>query len=416
VEPRQLEVSERPATTVDNIIDSPWPIRGLVIGIIPLFLFVSGSLILRHLKLIYFRPSLTLHLSILLYVAFYLSLIVYPYITLKRRGSWPLITPIRSVGLVKEIVRAFGYMILIGLVTGLAVKIVSALLKTKDNMTGAWEWIQNSPNEYITIPFLIFSFTIGPVVEEYFFRGFLFNAFKTRFPIWLALISQAFLFSIAHQYGLLTSFRIFLIGIGLAMIYQYRKTLLSPILVHCVINAFWAVPLIIMTIQNHHRPAENWAEAKKQPEWFTQTSFEKTGIDPKYNADAEVDFVINQLGSKGARKWKKEAIAFAAIGHVFPNDHHACARAKLGLSSIYLNYLHDYRRAIVEADDLLLLYPEQKEQCALALSNKGYAFFYMNDFVNARDAFQKVLSFFKTADKARESAEAGIDWIARIGK
>jgi len=156
VEPSQLEASERPTTTVDNKIDSPWPIRDLVIGIIPLFLFVSGSLILRYLKLIYFRPSLTLHLSILLYVAFYLSLIVYPYITLKRRGSWPLITPIRSVGLVKEIVRAFGYMILIGLVTGLAVKIVSALLKTKDNMTGAWEWIQNSPNEYITIPFLIF--------------------------------------------------------------------------------------------------------------------------------------------------------------------------------------------------------------------------------------------------------------------
>ncbi len=416
MESNQLEASEMQATAVDNKMDPPWPTRDIAIGILPLFLFVSGSFILRQLKIVYFSPSSVVNPSILLYVAFYLSLIAYPYITLTRRRIWPLITPITPAGLIKEIARAFGYMILIGIVTGLAVKILSVMLKTNDTMSGAWDWIQNSPNEYITIPFLIFASTIGPVAEEYYFRGFLFNALKTRLPIWVALISQAFLFSIVHQYGLLSSFKIFLIGIGLAIIYQYRKTLLSPILVHCVINALWAVPMIILTVQNHHRPAENWTEAKKQPEWFTQMSLDEIEIDPKYNADAEVDFVINQLGSKGAKKWKKEAIAFDAILHVFPNDRRACARAKLGLSSIYLYHLHDYRRAVIEADDILLLYPEQKEQYALALSNKGYAFFYMNDLAQARDAFQKVLRDFNAIDKAKENAKTGLDWIDRIEK
>jgi membrane protease YdiL (CAAX protease family) len=414
VELNQLEPSEIQATTVDNKITPPWPIRDLVLGMLPLFLFVSGSLILQQLKIVYFSPSSIVHPSILLYVAFYLSLMVYPYMTLKRRGTWPLITPIRPAGLVKEIVRAFGYMILIGIITGVAVKIASLMIKTDDTMAGAWEWIQSSPNEYITIPFLIFAATIGPVAEEYYFRGFLFNALKSRFPIWVALISQAFLFSIVHQYDLLGSFKIFLVGIGLAIIYQYRKTLLSPILVHCVTNALWAVPMIILTVQNHHRPAENWTEAKIQPDWFTQMSLDEIEINPKYNADAEVDFVINQLGSKGARKWKKEAIAFDAILHVFPNDRLACARAKLGLSSIYLYHLHDYRRAVIEADDLLLLYPEQKEQYALALSNKGYAFFYMNDLVQSRDAFQIVLRDFNVIDKAKENAKTGLEWIDRI--
>ncbi len=414
VESNRLESSEIPATVVDNKIDPPWPTREIVIGLIPLFLFVIVNIILRPLKIIYFRPSLTVHLSILLYVVIYLCLIIYPYITLKRRGTWPLITPFNLVGLVKEIIRAFGYMILISIAANLGVKLASVLIKTKDSMTSSWQWIQNSPNEYITIPFLIFAVTIGPAIEEYFFRGFLFNALKTRVPIWVALISQAFLFSLVHQYDFLNSFGIFVIGLGLAIIYQSRKTLLSPILVHCVINAFWVLPLIILTFQNHHQPAENWTEAQKQPEWFTQLRLEEIEIDGKYNAEATVDFVINQLGSKGAKKWKKEAIAFAAIQNVYPNDRHACARAKLGISSIYLYYLRDFRRAVVEADGLLLLYPEQKEQCALALSNKGYAFLYMSDFANARAAFQRVLRDFNTVDKARENAEIGLDWLDRI--
>lgn len=414
VESNQIDASEMPATIAGNKIASPWPTSDLIIGILPLFIYVSYGLILRQLKPVYFSPSSKIHPSTLLYGAFYLVLIVYPYMTLKRRGAWPLITPIHPVGLIKEMVCSFGFMIFYGFAAGLVLKKVSVLLKINDTMAGAWEWLQNSSNEYITIPFLIFAATLGPVAEEYYFRGFLFNALKTRIPIWVAVISQALLFSIVHQYGLLSSLRIFLIGIGLALVYQYRKTLLSPILVHCAINTFWVVPAIILTLQNHHRPAENWLEAKTQPEWFARMSRDETGIDSKYNADVEVVLAINQWGSKGTKQWKKEAIAFDAILHVFPNDRHACARAKLGLSTIYLYHLHDYRRAVVEADDLLLLYPEQKEQCALALSNKGYAFFFMNDLAKAKDAFQRVLREFNAVDKAKENVRKGLDWIDGI--
>ena len=60
--------------------------------------------------------------------------------------------------------------------------------------------------------------TVAPVVEEIFFRGFLYNTLRRVCPTWLAVIVQACLFGICHFYEPLGVVATFVIGLLLALI------------------------------------------------------------------------------------------------------------------------------------------------------------------------------------------------------
>jgi membrane protease YdiL (CAAX protease family) len=83
---------------------------------------------------------------------------------------------------------------------------------------------------------LIYAFTIGPVFEEVVFRGFLYNALRSWCPAFAAAGLQAGLFAFMHPFELAYSSLMILFGLGLALIYEWRKTLMAPILVHAGIN------------------------------------------------------------------------------------------------------------------------------------------------------------------------------------
>jgi membrane protease YdiL (CAAX protease family) len=106
--------------------------------------------------------------------------------------------------------------------------------------------IAESPRPMLTYMFLIFSFTFAPVAEEVFFRGFLFNAFRVRMPWVLAIVTQSLLFGFSHVFGLVHSAGACVAGLILAIIYEWRKTLVTPILVHAGCNAVAAVGVVVM--------------------------------------------------------------------------------------------------------------------------------------------------------------------------
>lgn len=86
----------------------------------------------------------------------------------------------------------------------------------------------------------------APLAEEIFFRGFLFNAFRTRMPLPAAVVLSAAIFAAAHSYALLPSLAIFLAGIILASVYWWRQTLITPILLHGLLNSFGVMGILIM--------------------------------------------------------------------------------------------------------------------------------------------------------------------------
>jgi tetratricopeptide (TPR) repeat protein len=171
-------------------------------------------------------------------------------------------------------------------------------------------------------------------------------------------------------------------------------------------NAFVFFPLLIVALQNIHSPAASWNEAATHPGWFK--SYPPAGIEMQKDGMQQWKYAIDTWGSKGSRNWKKEANAFNGVCTWFPDDRLACAKARLGIVTIYLQSLSDYRRAIIEANNLLSEYPEQKEQCAFALVDKGWAYYLLRDFKNSRLAFTKVVNEFREYRDALEPAQKGI--------
>jgi membrane protease YdiL (CAAX protease family) len=85
--------------------------------------------------------------------------------------------------------------------------------------------------------------TIGPVTEEIFFRGLIFNWLKRYCPMVLAIGLQAVFFGVLHpQYVL----QMTVFGIFTAIIYEWRGTLLAPILFHAFKNAAALLAVLVL--------------------------------------------------------------------------------------------------------------------------------------------------------------------------
>ena len=84
---------------------------------------------------------------------------------------------------------------------------------------------------------------LAPICEEIFFRGILFQKLKEIMPLFLSIIIQGFIFGIVHGsfiQSLLAGFS----GILYALVYNYKKNLTLPILIHAFNNIF----LIILNL------------------------------------------------------------------------------------------------------------------------------------------------------------------------
>jgi membrane-associated protease RseP (regulator of RpoE activity) len=100
-----------------------------------------------------------------------------------------------------------------------------------------WRPLAGSFNPIEWLVFIALAVAVGPVAEETFFRGLFYNALRQRLhPIWAAPI-QATVFAYFHPFGLASSAAIGMVALALALLYEWRKTLVTPILLHAAVNA-----------------------------------------------------------------------------------------------------------------------------------------------------------------------------------
>ena len=76
----------------------------------------------------------------------------------------------------------------------------------------------------------------APFAEELYFRRFLLRGLAKPLPIAAAIFIQAFLFAILHDYGPLHLTTIFVLGLALGVVYAWRRTIVTPMLVHMLQN------------------------------------------------------------------------------------------------------------------------------------------------------------------------------------
>jgi membrane protease YdiL (CAAX protease family) len=100
----------------------------------------------------------------------------------------------------------------------------------------------SSPLTVVTI--LLIAVVLAPVLEEITFRGFFYNALRSRYsPILSIAISSAF-FAGIHPQGIIGFPMLMAIGIVLATLREWRGSLIAPIIMHACTNG--ATLLIVL--------------------------------------------------------------------------------------------------------------------------------------------------------------------------
>jgi membrane protease YdiL (CAAX protease family) len=113
----------------------------------------------------------------------------------------------------------------------------------------------SSPEPRLVHLVLLFSFTFAPVAEEVFFRGFIYNAFRSRMPKVVAGLAQSLVFGFAHFFGPVHAVIASGLGIVLTFVYEWRKTLITPVLVHCGINFIFAMAVFSAMTERANQPS-----------------------------------------------------------------------------------------------------------------------------------------------------------------
>jgi membrane protease YdiL (CAAX protease family) len=118
-----------------------------------------------------------------------------------------------------------------------------------------WERVAASQMTWGILLILLFAFTLAPVAEEIFFRGFLQNALRSRVSVVRATLLQSATFAVLHaNYGLKCVAIIFFIALILTAVYEWRKSLLTPVFVHAGFNSLFVVGIFLSMIANARSP------------------------------------------------------------------------------------------------------------------------------------------------------------------
>lgn len=239
-----LSAEDRDALAKDpfaNLRRLPWTVPDLLVGTggaLCFFFLDRGLLYLDFYRTFQGTPGVLVAIIVLLNVLLYGFFALFPLIVCLRRDSWPLfsasfLTLSRALA---EFWRAIPLYLAFVFSSGLIMALVGSWLDAPLRTPEVMEWAAQAPRSALLMGGLVLGFTLLPLIEEIFFRGFLHNGLKARLPVPLATALQAAIFAAFHPYDWMNRLYIFLLGAALAMAYERRGNLLSPICLHCMVN------------------------------------------------------------------------------------------------------------------------------------------------------------------------------------
>jgi membrane protease YdiL (CAAX protease family) len=390
---------------------SPWQREDIAKWLLCMACLLGISYMLSHSTFLRYRPWIAQPLGFAAYISLDVFMIIYGVRACRNHPSWQPTANGSLWWVFKECLVACKYLLVVALILTPITLLLDKGFGIPTDST-RFLFAKSAPSNIYIVIALLSMFTLGPVAEEWFFRGVLYNALRSKLSIPLAASVQALIFTSVHVENLFGSIAIFALGVALAVMYERRKNLLSPIILHVIKNGLVAIPLVILTIMNFHVPAKTWEEAKMQPGWFNQLN----EVQRQADGMQQFEYARNKWGGKGSKQWKKEINGFATVCKRYPDQRTACAKAQTSAADIYYYYLNDPRRAILRADDVVNQYPDQTDQAAKALNIKGWAYYRLRDFKQARQSFNQVLTTFNHEKTAVESAQEGLMQINALEK
>jgi len=134
---------------------------------------------------------------------------------------------------------------------GIAAAIVIAILAAVTNEEVAVpEQVTGDLRGFELVVFAVFAVVVAPITEEFLFRGLIYRSIRDRHGVALGAIVSALLFGVIHYVpgpwpdAVALQITMVVTGLGLALVYEWRTTLLSPIVGHAAFNLI-AVAVIV---------------------------------------------------------------------------------------------------------------------------------------------------------------------------
>jgi len=221
----------------------------LAFTILGIVLVVLLAVTLARLNRSFYQANLgTIGLSaaLLVYLAFGAGIAV----ALRR-----LRTPLAFLGLHWPTTRDLGLTLVlivpwylgVGAVTALSAAVLNRGVPVPSNTRQIF--IEHPQGPGILALALLVTAVAAPLCEEAFFRGMLFRLLRTRVPVWGAVVLSATAFGLAHaspavSLALLPVF--IYMGIVLAVIYAWTRSLTNTVLLHSLNNAIGTVAVYVL--------------------------------------------------------------------------------------------------------------------------------------------------------------------------
>ena len=201
-----------------------WRLSDVVIALIPLAAVRASEAFFDFGRL----TAVSRWIGLVLFIGWMLG---FPLWVARRRGG-PLPRLPRAASLAVEVLIAIPLLVLLWLALGIGIvawgKITGAPVVPRSPLDRV-DWTPSAP---WTIVVLLVIVITSSVAEEVLFRGLVYNGVRRRMPTAVAVVLQALAFGFLHPYGIVHSILISAIGLALVAVYEWRRTLLAPILVH----------------------------------------------------------------------------------------------------------------------------------------------------------------------------------------
>jgi membrane protease YdiL (CAAX protease family) len=218
--------------------DVPWRWSDLLIGFAP-FLLIRAASVFAGPRSLLAGASRQLWIMLLLSQAW---MLVVPLWIARTRTTHSICLP-RPRAVVVEALFALLALPVMFAASIAVFQTAANLLSGMESPTFPWAPRAGSFDRIEWLAFVAMAVTLGPVAEETFYRGFLYNLLRQRLHPILAATIQAVVFGYEHPFGLASSAGIAMGGLVLALFYEWRKTLLAPVLLHSAMNAVGMVML-----------------------------------------------------------------------------------------------------------------------------------------------------------------------------
>lgn len=142
-------------------------------------------------------------------------------------------------------IKSIGFLIILGIALNLSYNLIMGVLNSIVHFTNNYDAINISMALYIVCTGIL-----GPILEEFLFRGIVFNKLKTFNKQMKAILITTITFAIFHSNPIQMLYA-FCLGFILIYVYEKYKNLAAPILVHIASNIMNIFACMIIINNNH---------------------------------------------------------------------------------------------------------------------------------------------------------------------